>query len=182
MIVLDDLEIHPFDESLVHREILPYDPIYAEIFALVQRYVASRTDNVELLHIGSTAIEDLRGKPMVDIVAVTERTDLRAEQREFEGIGFHRRNVWVDRDDKPYVCGALEFNGNLYNINIHICHRNEPVHKDSLAFLELLRRRPDLRRRYERAKDHAHAVDPANPEIYNREKEAAIREIQDETS
>ena len=180
MIFRNDLKIHPFDESLVHRKIVPYDAIYAEIFARVQRYVESRADSVQLFHIGSTAIEDLRGKPMLDIVAVTLRADLRAEQRELERIGFYRRNVWVDRDDKPYVCGAVEFNGKVYNINMHICHENEPVHKDSLAFLELLRRRPDLRRRYERAKDHAHAVDPANPETYNREKEAVIREIQGE--
>jgi GrpB-like predicted nucleotidyltransferase (UPF0157 family) len=174
------VKIEPFDESPAHRTIAPYDPVYEEIYIRVQRYIESRLDTVELYHIGSTAIQDLRGKPMLDIAAVTVRTDLRAEQSEFERIGFHRRNVWVDRDDKPYVCGSVEINGKLYNINIHICHRNHPVHKDSLAFLELLRKRPDLRRRYERAKDQAHAVDPVNPEIYNREKEAAIREIQRE--
>jgi GrpB-like predicted nucleotidyltransferase (UPF0157 family) len=142
--------------------------------------VQSRIASVELFHIGSTAIPDLRGKPMLDVAAVTAREDLRAAQREFEDLGFHRREVWVDRDDKPYVCGSVEVGETIYNINIHICHRNDSVHKDSLAFMEILNRRPDLRKRYEEAKERAHSIDPMNPEIYNREKEAVIKEIHGE--
>jgi GrpB-like predicted nucleotidyltransferase (UPF0157 family) len=85
--------------------------------------------------------------------------------------------VWVDRDDKPYVCGSLRHDETTFNINIHICRRGDPVHTDSIAFIGILNRRPDLRRRYEQAKERAHAVDPADPERYNREKEAVILEI-----
>lgn len=174
------MKIGPFDEGLAHRKIVPYDPVYREIFLLVQGYVQARLWAVELIHIGSTAIPDLRGKPMLDVAAVTNRKDLRAEQKAFERLGFHRRDVWVDRDDKPYVCGSVKHNGNAYNINIHICNPNDPVHKDSVAFMEVLNQRPDLRRRYEEAKDRAHLIDPTNPEIYNREKEAVIREIHEQ--
>jgi GrpB-like predicted nucleotidyltransferase (UPF0157 family) len=173
------MKIEPFDEGLDHRRILPYDPAYRVIFLLLKDYVRSKLPRVELIHIGSTAIPDLRGKPMLDVVAITNRRDLRAEQRAFEGLGFHRRDVWVDRDDKPYVCGSLCHSGRTYNVNIHVCHRNAPVHTSSLAFLKLLRERPDLRRRYEQAKDQAHSVEPANPERYNREKEFFFNEIRE---
>lgn len=173
--------IHPFDEGSAHREIVAYDPIYEVMFRRVQEYVQSRLDTVEMFHIGSTAIPDLRGKPMLDIAAVTVREDLRAAQKELEDLGFHRRDVWVDRDDKPYVCGSVKAGDKTYNINIHICHRHDPVHRDSLSFIEILSRRPDLRRRYEAAKERAHSIDPVNAEIYNREKEAVIREIHGET-
>jgi len=171
------MNIDPFDEGLHHRNILPYDPAYAEVFAQVQRHVQAHLDGVALVHIGSTAIVGLRGKPMVDIAAITQAQDLRAEQQAFEKLGFHRRPVWVDKDEKPYVCGSVRHGGRVFNVNIHICHRGDPVHKDSLAFMDILERRPDLRQRYEEAKDRAHAIDAANPEIYNREKEAVIREI-----
>jgi GrpB-like predicted nucleotidyltransferase (UPF0157 family) len=140
--------------------------------------VTSKLQGVELVHIGSTAIADLRGKPMLDIAAITIRADLREEQRQFEGLGFHRRAVWVDRDDKPYVCASVKYGGRLYNVNIHICHRHDPVHRGSLGFMRILSQRPDLRRQYEEAKDRAHAIDPKNPEVYNREKEAVIQAIQ----
>src|SRR5262245_591305 len=163
--------IEPFDESLDQRRILPHDPIYREVFLIVQAYVRERRAGVELVHVGSTAVHDLRGKPMVDVLAVTSREDLRAEQRDFEALGFHRRPVWVDRDDKPYVCGSLSRDGRRFNINVHICHPDDAVHKDLLAFVAILGNRADLRRRYEAAKDRAHALDPANPEVYNRAKE-----------
>jgi GrpB-like predicted nucleotidyltransferase (UPF0157 family)/GNAT superfamily N-acetyltransferase len=172
------MKIDAFDEGLEHRNIVPYGPAYARVFAEVKEYVRTHLAGVELVHIGSTAVVGLRGKPMIDITAITSRDDLREEQRAFERIGFHRRPVWVDRDEKPYVCGSVLHEGRCFNVNIHICHRGDPVHKDSLAFIEILSRRPDLRRRYEEAKDRAHAVDPANPQVYNREKEAVIKEIE----
>jgi GrpB-like predicted nucleotidyltransferase (UPF0157 family) len=114
---------------------------------------------------------------MLDIAAISLEPNLREAQRRFIALGFHRRDVWVDRDDKPYVCGCVEQDGTLYNVNIHVCHRDDPVHKDSLEFIRILSERPDLRRKYEQEKKRAHAIDPSNPEIYNREKEAVILEI-----
>ncbi|MCR6477310.1 GrpB family protein [Variovorax sp. ZS18.2.2] len=171
------MKIDAFDESPDHRNILPYDPAYADVFAQVQRHVHERLEGVELVHIGSTAIRGLRGKPMVDVAAITHTENLRAAQQAFETLGFHRRAVWVDKDEKPYVCGSIEHEGRRFNVNIHICHRGDPVHKDSLAFMDILDRRPDLQRKYEEAKDRAHAIDPVNPEVYNREKAAVIQEI-----
>uniref|UniRef100_UPI000D3C50F9 GrpB family protein n=1 Tax=unclassified Variovorax TaxID=663243 RepID=UPI000D3C50F9 len=167
----------PFDESPEQRHILPYDPVYAEVFAQLRQYVEPRLHGVTLVHIGSTAVVGLRGKPMVDVAAVTREPDLRAAQARFEALGFHRRAVWTDKDEKPYVCGSVAHAGRRFNVNLHICHHGDPVHKDSLAFIDILARRPDLRSRYEQAKDRAHAIDPVNPEVYNREKEAVIREI-----
>lgn len=54
------------------------------------------------------------------------------------------------------------------------------MHVDSLAFMQILRARPDLRQKYEQAKDRAHAIDPENPRVYNAEKEAAIKDIEAE--
>jgi GrpB-like predicted nucleotidyltransferase (UPF0157 family) len=174
---LNDMKIGPFDESLAHREIVPYEPVYRDIFRDLRQYIETRLGTVELCHIGSTAIPDLRGKPMLDIAALTTREDLRAVQKEIERLGFHRRDVWVDRDDKPYVCGSVDVNGKTYNINVHICRPNDPVHKDSLRFIAILNKDPSLRRRYEAVKDRAHSIDPVNPDVYNREKEAVIKEI-----
>lgn len=70
---------------------------------------------------------------MVDIAAITNQEDLRTAQEEFEKLGFHRRAVWVDKDEKPYVCGCIQHKGRRFNINIHIYHRGDPVLKDSLA-------------------------------------------------
>ena len=176
------MKIESFDHDLSHREILPYDEVYRELFRALRDHVEPQIPTVELIHIGSTAIADLRGKPMLDVVAISLLPNLRDEQAAFLRLGFHRRDVWVDRDDKPYVCGSTRYRGKIYNLNVHICHRGDPVHALSLEFIEVLNRRPDLRRKYEQAKDRAHAIDPADPEVYNREKEAVILEIHESAS
>jgi GrpB-like predicted nucleotidyltransferase (UPF0157 family) len=135
------MKIEPFDEGLEHRNIVPYDPIYADVFDKVRAYALACLTDVEFVHIGSTAVPELRGKPMIDVASVVHQ-------------------------------------GRRFNINIHICHQGDPVHKDSLAFIDILNRRPDLRRKYEDAKDRAHAIDPVNPQVYNREKEVVIKEIE----
>jgi GrpB-like predicted nucleotidyltransferase (UPF0157 family) len=172
------MKIEPFDEGLEHRNVVPYDPIYADVFDKVRAYALACLTDVEFVHIGSTAVPELRGKPMIDVAAITNEANLREKQKEFELAGFHRRPVWVDKDEKPYVCASVVHQGRRFNINIHICHQGDPVHKDSLAFIDILNRRPDLRRKYEDAKDRAHSIDPVNPQVYNREKEVVIKEIE----
>ena len=174
------MQLFPFDEDLKHREILPYNPIYKEIFQQVEVIVAKELPDIELHHIGSTAVPDLRGKPMIDMLAVTTNDALRELQTKFKKLGFHRREVWTDTDTKPYVCASTIFNKERFNLNIHICHADNPLVQDLPAFAEILNKHPDLRRRYEQAKDKAHAIDPVNSEVYNKAKEAIILEIQNQ--
>ena len=172
------MKLDRFDEGLHHRDIVAYDPVYGEVFGKVRAFVHEHLGGVELVHIGSTAVQDLRGKPMIDAVAIAGPKNLREVQGEFERAGFHRRPVWVDKDEKPYVCASVVHAGRRFNVNVHICHRGDPVHKDSLAFMDILARRPDLRQKYAQVKDRAHAIDPADPQVYNEEKSAVIREIE----
>ena len=154
--------IHPFDESLEHRRVLPYNPKYTEIYQAVKILVETRCDGVEFVHIGSTAVDDLRGKPMVDLLAVTGDPELRRVQAALEMVGFHRRAVWTDTDDKPYVCGSVRRSGGVFNVNIHVCNENSPRHHGLVKFRDILRNHEQARRRYEKAKDDAHSVSPGD--------------------
>ena len=171
--------IHPFDESLEHRRVLPYNPKYTEIYQAVKILVETRCDGVEVVHIGSTAVDDLRGKPMVDLLAVTGDPELRRVQAALEMVGFHRRAVWTDTDDKPYVCGSVR-RGGVFNVNIHVCNENSPRHHGLVQFRDILRNHEQARRRYEKAKDDAHSVSPGDAEAYNEAKAPVIRAILDE--
>ena len=171
------MKINPFDESPCHRKIVSYDEVYVEIFSAIKAQVESSIDTARLFHIGSTAVPGLRGKPMIDIVAVTTRKNLRAEQAQLLKLNFHERDTWTDTDDKPYVCGSVLRNCSTYNINIHICHREDWIHKEGLKLAHALKARDDLCRKYELAKDKAHSLEPTDPEKYNQAKEQVIHEI-----
>ena len=171
------MNIEPFDESLRHREIVPYNNVYAEIFSKVKKQVESSIKTVELYHIGSTAIPALRGKPMIDIIAVSSRKNLRDEQKRFIKLNFQKRDVWTDTDDKPYICGSVSLRDLTYNINIHICHDEDWIHKEALNFVNAMKSRGDLRRKYELAKEKAHSLEPSDPERYNQAKNQVLKEI-----
>lgn len=173
------MKIDRFDESPVHRKIIPYTPLYADTFNRVKKYIEKGINDIELFHIGSTAVPDLLGKPMVDSFAVTGARDLRNKQNELLTLGFHKREIWTDREDKPYVCGSIRIDNRIININIHICHDDYPVLKEALLFIDILNSRKDLRRKYEAVKIDAHAAEPENPEKYNQRKENIFREILD---
>lgn len=170
------MRLLPFDNDLRHRIHVPYDPEYPSIFKKVAEYVESELPSVKLIHIGSTAIFGISGKPMIDAIAITQ-ADLRKTQCEFMRIGFFRRDVWTDLDEKPYVCASIEHGQNRYNFNIHICKTGDSNHKDFVAFRDLLNINSTLRDEYQKAKMYAHDMDPEDPQRYNQLKEPAIKKI-----
>ena len=148
-----------------------------DVFSAIKNYVATRLPNIQLIHVGSTAIPDISSKPMIDTLAVIEEGNLRECQDKLVTIGFHRRDVWVDRDDKPYLCCSIMWQEQRFNINIHVCHLNDGTYRNLIGFRDLLRTRKDLCQEYDAAKRSAHQVDPKNPEVYNKAKEPVISKI-----
>ncbi len=158
---------------------MPYQPLYQLIFNEVKVFVEGRVPNVSMMHIGSTAVFDLRGKPMIDTIAVVHGGDLIDVRRALEKLGFHRRDVWTDIETKPYVCASIMHERERFNINIHICKPDYPLVQDAVRFIKLLNENTEYRRAYEKAKDDAHHLAPANSEIYNQSKEETILKILD---
>ena len=171
------MKILAFDESLKHRQIVEYDPQYRKVFSTLKIYVEEHSSELELVHIGSTSITGLSGKPMIDCIAATKAENLRLIQDQLLQIGFQRRNVWTDTDTKPYVCGALNHGDMLLNINIHVCNFNDKNYQSMIKFRNFLRANPRFHDEYEKAKLKAHNIFPDNPEKYNEAKEQAILEI-----
>lgn len=170
--------IEPYDFDSRHRKLLPYNPAYSIIFGELARFVETNLADTRLIHIGSSAVPGLASKPMIDVLAVTNNPDLRSAQNELLKLGFQRREIWVDTDEKPYLCGAVTHDGETYNVNVHICHADDETCRKLQAFRDILRNNRELRMRYEQAKKKAleNTVNQ-DPRQYNRAKEPVILEI-----
>lgn len=171
------MNLQPFDEDPRHRLLVPQSPFFAELFQAVAVFVRSRLPTVSLVHVGSTAIPGILTKPMLDLLVLTSEPKLRVCQQQLVDIGFHRRQIWVDQDDKPYLCGAMTWQGSVTNLHLHICHDGDGTHRNLVRFRDGLRSRPDLCAEYAAAKERAHQIDPIDPKVYNQEKEPIIRKI-----
>lgn len=169
-----DMNVLPFDEDQRHRALVPYDPVYGEVYRLVAGYILESLPQVEVVHVGSTAIPGIRGKPMIDMLVVTEESDLRQVQSSLLDIGFHRRSVWTDMDEKPYVCGSVAMPTGRYNVNLHICRRDDENHNGLVEFRDYLNNNELSRNEYDAAKLAAHTASPRDAKGYNEAKEPVI--------
>ena len=175
--VCAEMSIHPWVESNAMRELRSYDRNWAAVYQVLRGYIERNVRDVSVEHIGSTAVPELKSKSMVDMLVITQRQDLQEVKRALVALGFHERDVWVDTEDKPYVCGSVVHAGTTYDVNVHVCRLDSATHVNSLRFRDALRREANLRREYEAIKMKAIREVGNNPEEYNKFKSRFIQRV-----
>ncbi len=157
-------------------DLVDHDPRWAELFAAERdRLMAVFPGTfVEIAHIGSTPIADLRAKPIIDLLAGVRSMDVA-----------YALNEPLCRNG---YATSLEFNGTLTDRQFFMRHANGrrthhlhvTVHDsgawhDRLDFSRLLRDDADLRDRYEALKSDLVARHADDREAYTEGKSAFIR-------
>ena len=157
----------------------PYDARWPLVFEMERARLAALLGErvVDIQHIGSTAVPELKSKSMVDMLVIAQSQDLQEIKRALVALGFQERDVWVDTEEKPYVCGSVVHEGKTYDVNIHVCRFNSVTHVNNLRFRDALRRDANLRREYEAIKTKAILEVGSNPEEYNRFKSRFIQGV-----
>lgn len=156
-------------------EIVPYDPgwplRYRAAAADIRAALGATALHVE--HVGSTSVEGLAAKDIVDIdLTVADPRDEDAYVPALERLGY----VLVVREPSWHEHRALRLADPA--VNLHVFGPDCPETIRHRMFRDWLRAHPEDRERYERAKRAAvpgggHVMD------YNARKEGVIREIYD---
>jgi GrpB-like predicted nucleotidyltransferase (UPF0157 family) len=144
-------------------QILPYailSPAYVQYDpagpAAAQRVIAlieAAAPWAKAEHIGSTAIPDCAGKGIVDLVALYPRGRLEETRRAIDGLGFqHQRSGHEFPDDRPMRVGAVEYEGQIYRLHVHIVAADSAEAKALYRFRDVLRLDPKLRDAYQAKK------------------------------
>ena len=161
------------DEAI---EVVAYDAGWAAAFAgertRIAAALAGACEGIE--HIGSTAVEGLEAKPIIDLmvgIAADARTQGGAVAA-LRGLGYERR----EEGDFP---GRLFFrrrspDGQVTH-HLSLTVLDGGYWNDQLAFRDALRRDPELRRRYAALKLQL-ARDSPDRLSYTRGKTALVRE------
>ena len=127
----------------------PYDPAWAEAFereAARIRLALPDTD-VEIDHIGSTAVPGLPAKPILDIAMRASARDERRVAEALAGLGY------VDRGIRSGRLFIRLHDGDLRTHNLHLYHPGDPDCRDQIAFRDRLRDDEGLRHRYAALKE-----------------------------
>ena len=131
-------------------KIVPYDNRAPKIFQSVKPYITKIIPyEIEIEHIGSTAVEGLGGKGIIDAFIITKRKGQLAEIAEIlRNDGFSHNPDPRHEEDRYFVSGPFRYNEADLHIHIHITFQNSKAHKDMLGFRDYLRQHPDEANRY----------------------------------
>jgi 5-(carboxyamino)imidazole ribonucleotide synthase len=138
--------IGPYER--LSAEVHEWDPRTVEVAARIAELVAERRPDLVVEHIGSTAVEGLPGKGIVDLSIETTPDDIPGVVAMLYELGFGPQvgpDPWPPT--RPMPVGSLELDGKVYRIHLHV----QPVGGDfprDVAFRDALRSDPDLRRQY----------------------------------
>jgi GrpB-like predicted nucleotidyltransferase (UPF0157 family) len=117
-----------------------YDPRAPQVAEIVKRLIEAETPGIEVEHIGSTAIPGCDGKGVVDMMMLYQPGHLAAARATTERLGFVRFSAPdAFPETRPVMLGAIEYDGTLFRIHVHIIANDAQEVADQRLFRDRLR-------------------------------------------
>jgi GrpB-like predicted nucleotidyltransferase (UPF0157 family) len=156
--------------------LVDYDPDWPATFEQERKSIQSALTDIAggIEHYGSTSVEGLRAKPIIDIlVGVAQLDDWIECKLPLETLGYdYAENAGVtdhfifgrgrDRSERTHLVHVVEFKGESW--------------RSCLRFRDALRASPVLRAQYLKVKEHAVSLAPERRARYNELKQSFIEE------
>jgi GrpB-like predicted nucleotidyltransferase (UPF0157 family)/mannose-6-phosphate isomerase-like protein (cupin superfamily) len=126
-----------------------HDPRTAQVAERVRCLIESRLRDVDVQHVGSTAVPGCAGKGIVDLMIVYPPGRLTEVRDGLDAIGFQRQ---TGRDpfpeERPMRVGSMEYDGTRFQIHAHVIATDSPEVVAFRTFRDRLRNEPMLLARY----------------------------------
>lgn len=156
--------------------VLPYQKSWKDDFEKIAQELHATLDKlaISIEHVGSTSVEGLAAKPIIDIDVVISSEDFPAVVKGLAAIGYqHEGNLGIEGRD------AFTYSGkeHLQSHHLYVCPENSLELKRHLAFRDYLRTHPDAVATYGAIKIKAAQLFPKDIESYMAYKSSVIEEI-----
>lgn len=140
------------------RFIEPYSPKWKSGFESIKQAIESGlgglAHQIDIQHIGSTSVEGLVAKPILDIdIIIENKLLLPGITAGLERLGYTARGeqgipgrfAFRQQSDKTPITGTNE---NRHPHHLYVCYADSPALKNHILFRDALRNDPDLLRSY----------------------------------
>jgi GrpB-like predicted nucleotidyltransferase (UPF0157 family) len=160
----------------------PWDPHVLDVAARLIGIIEAARPDLDVEHIGSTAVPGLPGKGIVDLGTEADPADIPAITTAMYALGFGPQpgpDPWPPT--RPMHVGSVIDDGIEYRIHFHVHPRGTGDLAKDLRFREALRADPALVEGYARIKQEIvdRAGGPLDGVIYQAEKGGWILEVYD---
>ena len=157
--------------------VLPYDPKWKDDFEAIKREIADAVGEltVSVEHVGSTSVEGLSAKPIIDIdVVIKDEAVFEEVVRRLAGIGYiHEGDLGIKGRE------AFRYSGknHLREHHLYVCPQDSRELFRHVKFRDFLRSHPEAVKRYSEVKETAARLFPDNIDGYMEYKAPCIKEI-----
>ena len=157
--------------------VLPYDEQWKQAFVHIKDEIQEALGSLALSieHVGSTSVQGLSAKPIIDIdVVIKDYSVFDAVVHALEEIGYHHEG-----DLGITAREAFKYSGkeHLQKHHLYVCPQDSAELNRHIAFRNYLRAHPEAVCEYSRIKEEGAALFPNDIEKYIRHKAPFIEEI-----
>lgn len=160
-----------------HVVVLPYDEQWKQDFLMIREELASALGQLALRieHVGSTSVEGLSAKPIIDIDVVIKDYSV------FEEVVSALGTIGYRHEGDLGIAGreAFKYDGkdHLKKHHLYVCTEDSPELKRHISFRDYLRTHPDAVREYSRIKEEGARLYPCDIDKYIEHKTPLIEKI-----
>ena len=157
--------------------VLPYDPAWKAAFDTIRQELEQGLGDLvcTIHHVGSTSVEGLAAKPIIDLdLVIRDRADLPAAAEKLAAMGYvHQGDLGIpDREafgyrDKPH----------LWRHNLYVCPADSRELHRHLTFRDYLRAHPEAAAEYGAIKLEGARLHPEDIDGYMAHKAPCIRKL-----
>ena len=160
-----------------HVIVLPYDEGWKQDFLKIKQELQDALGQlaIDIEHVGSTSVEGLSAKPIIDIdVVIEDNTVLKDAVAALERAGYeHEGNLGIPGRE------AFRYEGkeHLRTHHLYVCPKDSPELKRHIAFRDHLRSHPEAVKEYSRIKEEGAKLYPYDIDSYIEYKSPLINRI-----
>jgi GrpB-like predicted nucleotidyltransferase (UPF0157 family) len=152
-------------------EVHQADPHAPEVARRLIELIATRwPGDTPAEHVGSSAVPELPGKGIIDLLLPAQPADLPAITQALLELGFHHQIPAVFPASRPMLWGAFRHGPTDYRVHVHVVPASSPEVTAMRGFRDALRADPILRRRYAALKRAIVAGGPVDPVVFSNAK------------
>ncbi|MDF2548897.1 MAG: hypothetical protein K0R93_3795 [Anaerosolibacter sp.] len=157
--------------------VVPYDPKWNEEFQKLKSYLEKALENsiVAIEHVGSTSVEGLSAKPIIDIDVIIESYDRFEDVKSrLESSGYYHEGDLGIKDREAFAYSEKQ---GVMEHHLYVCPRNSNELKRHIAFRDYLRAHKEDKKKYSEIKLQAAIKYPTDIDHYMEAKNPCIAEI-----
>lgn len=126
-----------------------WDPRSPEVSGQVADLIRERLPWVRTQHVGSSSVPGCAGKGIIDLQISVNDDEMQPVKDALDDLGFQRQTfgmVWPET--RPMRVGAIEHDGTVFYLHVHVVPEDDPHHDDMPRFRDALRADDSLRDSY----------------------------------